>query len=95
MLAGGRPVAVTPREFDTLLALARQRNRVVPRAELYALIWGGQMSYRDRRVDVSVRRVRKKLHEAAPDWAYIHTHFGVGYRFAPEARAGRRQGAVS
>jgi DNA-binding response OmpR family regulator len=84
VLAGGRPLAITTREFETLLALAQRRNEVVPRAELYALIWGGTMSYRDRSVDVFVRRVRKKLHEAAPEWAYIHTHFGVGYRFAPE-----------
>ena len=42
------------------------------------------MSKRDRSVDVSVRRVRKKLHDAAPEWAYIHTHSGIGYRFAPQ-----------
>ena len=86
VLADGRPVAVTGREFETLLVLAQHRNRVVPRAELYSLIWGGQMGYRDRSVDVFVRRVRKKLEDAAPGWAYIHTHFGIGYRFAPERR---------
>jgi DNA-binding response OmpR family regulator len=84
VIADGRPLAITMREFETLLALAERRNEVVPRAELYTLIWGGTMSYRDRSVDVFVQRVRKKLHEAAPEWAYIHTHFGVGYRFAPE-----------
>jgi DNA-binding response OmpR family regulator len=83
VLAGGRPLAITAREFETLLALAQRRNRVVPRAELYALVWGGPMVYRDRSVDVCVRRVRAKLDDAAPGWAYIHTHFGVGYRFAP------------
>jgi DNA-binding response OmpR family regulator len=86
VLADGRPVAVTVREFETLLVLAARRNRVVPRAELYALVWGGQMTYRDRSVDVFVRRVRKKLDAAAPGWEYIHTHFGIGYRFAPERR---------
>jgi DNA-binding response OmpR family regulator len=86
VLADGRPLAITAREFETLLALAERRNQVVPRTELYELIWGGRMTYRDRSVDVFVRRVRKKLDEAAPGWAYIHTHFGVGYRFAPERR---------
>jgi DNA-binding response OmpR family regulator len=38
----------------------------------------------DRSVDVFVRRLRFKLVVAAPGWRYIHTHFGVGYRFAPE-----------
>jgi DNA-binding response OmpR family regulator len=45
------------------------------------------MAYRDRSVDVFVRKLRLKLHDAAPAWAYIHTHFGVGYRFAPERTA--------
>jgi DNA-binding response OmpR family regulator len=84
VLANGRPLAITVREFETLLALAERRNRVVPRAELYALVWGGRMRTRDRSVDVFVRKLRQKLHEAAPGWAYIHTHFGVGYRFAPQ-----------
>ena len=84
VLADGRPVAITIREFETLLALAGRRNRVVPRADLYALVWGGPMRNRDRSVDVFVRRVRKKLHDASPGWTYIHTHFGIGYRFAPE-----------
>jgi len=35
-------------------------------------------------VDVFVRKVRLKLESASPDWSYIHTHFGVGYRFQPE-----------
>lgn len=84
VLADGRPLEITVREFETLLALAERRNRVVPRAELYEVVWGGRMRNRDRSVDVFVRRVRKKLHDAAPEWAYIHTHFGVGYRFAPQ-----------
>jgi DNA-binding response OmpR family regulator len=84
VLAGGRPLAITAREFETLLALAQRRNRIVPRTELYAVVWGGQMRSRDRSVDVLVQHLRKKLYSAAPGWAYIHTHFGIGYRFAPE-----------
>lgn len=83
VLVTNRPLALTAREFDTLLILAQRRNRIVPRTELYALVWGGRMTYRDRSVDVFVRRLRQKLQYAAPGWAYIHTHFGVGYRFAP------------
>jgi DNA-binding response OmpR family regulator len=47
-------------------------------------MWGGGMPRRDRSVDVLVRKVRGKLEVVAPDWRYIHTHFGVGYRFSPE-----------
>jgi DNA-binding winged helix-turn-helix (wHTH) protein len=42
----------------------------------------------DRSVDVFVRKLRQKLEQASPDWRYIHTHFGVGYRFAAELREG-------
>ena len=84
VLADNRPLALTEREFEILLALAERRNLVVPRTEFYALVWGRRMTYRDRSVDVFVRRVRIKLHEAAPGWTYLHTHFGIGYRFAPE-----------
>jgi DNA-binding response OmpR family regulator len=91
VLADGRPLGITVREFETLLALAERRNRVVPRAELYELVWGGRMAHRDRSVDVFVRRLRMKLHDAAPGWTYIHTHFGIGYRFAPERMLAARE----
>jgi hypothetical protein len=39
-------------------------------------------------VDVFVRKVRQKLETASPAWSYIHTHFGVGYRFQPERPGG-------
>ena len=83
-LIGDRPLDLTPREFQLLVALAERRNRVVPRAELYELVWRRRMNYRDRSVDVFVRKLRLKLSTAAPGWAYIHTHFGIGYRFAPQ-----------
>jgi DNA-binding winged helix-turn-helix (wHTH) protein len=41
------------------------------------------MARGDRSVDVFVRKVRQKLEKASPDWEYIHTHFGIGYRFEP------------
>jgi DNA-binding response OmpR family regulator len=84
LLADGKRVGLTVREFQTFLVLAERPDRVVTRPEIYALVWGGQMTYRDRSVDVFVRKVRRKLATCAPNWIYIHTHFGVGYRFSPE-----------
>jgi hypothetical protein len=46
------------------------------------------MAHGDRSVDVFVRKLRGKLERASPGWRYIHTHFGIGYRFAAEARDG-------
>jgi DNA-binding response OmpR family regulator len=82
-LADGRRVGLTVREFQVLLVLALREDRVVRRADIYGEVWGGEMKRRDRSVDVFVRKVRNKLALAAPGWTYIHTHFGVGYRFAP------------
>jgi DNA-binding response OmpR family regulator len=81
-LADGRRVGLTVREFQVLLVLASREDRVVRRADIYGRVWGGEMKHRDRSVDVFVRKVRNKLAQAAPGWSYIHTHFGVGYRFA-------------
>ena len=82
VLADGRRVGLTVREFQVFMILAEREDRVVRRAEIYGQVWGGEMKRRDRSVDVFVRKLRTKLARASPDWAYIHTHFGVGYRFA-------------
>ena len=84
-LVGGTRVGFTVREFQVLAALAAREDRVLRRAEIYRQVWGGEMKHRDRAVDVFIRKVRTKLAIAAPDWTYVHTHFGIGYRFAPEA----------
>lgn len=81
----GRRIALTVREFEVLAVLAEQADRVVRRPHIYARVWGGEMKHRDRAVDVFVRKIRNKLASAAPNWVYIHTHFGVGYRLTPEA----------
>ena len=84
VLVGERRVGLTVREFQVFLVLAERLDRVVPRERIYDLVWTGPMPHRDRCVDVFVRKVRRKLAIAAPGWDFIHTHFGIGYRFAPE-----------
>jgi DNA-binding response OmpR family regulator len=88
VLLDGRRVSLTVREFELCLLLTERLDRVVRRSEIYSLMWGGRMPQRDRSVDVLICRVRGKLERAAPEWRYIHTHFGIGYRFAPERLAG-------
>ena len=84
VLIDGRRAGLTVREFELFYVLADRLDRVVQRAEIYQLVWGGKMPRRDRSVDVLIRKVRRKLELVAPDWTYIHTHFGIGYRFTPE-----------
>ncbi len=83
-----RSVALTRREFELIELLAAVGGRVLEREDIYQRVWGYAMVRGDRSVDVFVRKLRHKLEQASPDWQYIHTHFGVGYRFAAELREG-------
>ena len=66
---------------------------MLEREAIYQRVWGYAMAHGDRSVDVFIRKLRQKLEKRSPGWSYIHTHFGVGYRFDPEplrlVRAGR------
>ena len=84
VLVDGHRAGLTVREFELFYILAQRLDSVVQRPQIYTEIWGGTMQRRDRSVDVLVRKVRHKLELVAPDWRYIHTHFGIGYRFSPE-----------
>jgi DNA-binding response OmpR family regulator len=92
VLVDGKRLGLTLREFQMTHVLIERIDRVVTRPEIYSRVWGGQMAYRDRSVDVLVRKTRRKFANAAPNWIYIHTHFGVGYRFSPERVTGSAQG---
>jgi DNA-binding response OmpR family regulator len=80
----GESVDLTRREFELIELLAGSEGRVLEREEIYQRVWGYAMARGDRSVDVFVRKLRQKLERTSPDWRYIHTHFGVGYRFAAE-----------
>ena len=92
--AAGRSAELTRREFEVLELLAQAKGRVVQREEIYQAVWGYTMAHGDRSVDVFIRKVRQKLEKASPDWSYIHTHFGVGYRFDPERPGGPEEQAA-
>lgn len=80
---GERSLELTAREFE-ILYLLYQAERVLRREEIYETLWGYAMARGDRSVDVFVGKLRQKLRSGSPGWTYIHTHFGVGYRFAAE-----------
>src|SRR5918992_348338 len=81
---GSQSIDLTRREFEVLQLLAQAKGKVLQREEIYQAVWGYAMAHGDRSVDVFIRKVRHKLEKASPEWSYIHTHFGVGYRFEPE-----------
>ena len=77
-------LSLSVREFELLAALARREGRIVTREELYAL-WGGAAARRrplGRRLRPQAPREARAT--ALPEWRFIHTHFGFGYRFQPE-----------
>ena len=69
------------------------------RDELQQRVWGVPYRPRDRSVDVCVRKMREKIDERSEGWAYVHTHYGIGYRFdatpASERAGHRRVGAAA
>lgn len=76
--SGGREVPLTTREFDILETLARQRGRVLSRAQLLLAIWGSDDEAAVGSLEVLMGRLRRKLTAAgAPD--VIRTVRGVGY----------------
>jgi DNA-binding response OmpR family regulator len=83
---GGTSVDLTRREFELLSLLADAGGQVLQREEIYQRVWGYTMAHGDRSVDVFVRKVRQKLERHSPQWSYIHTHFGIGYRFEADLK---------
>jgi DNA-binding response OmpR family regulator len=84
VVAGDAVIPLSGREVGLLTALAGRPGRVVRREDLYRLVWGSPLRDGDRSIDVYVHKLRVKLEDARPGWAFIHTHVGFGYRFSPE-----------
>lgn len=80
---GERRLELRTREFDLLVALARDPGVVLKRDVLLQDVWGTDFPGETRTVDVHIGEVRKKL---APDGPAIETVRGVGYRLAPPPR---------
>jgi DNA-binding response OmpR family regulator len=84
VFVGGQCLNLTKREFELLQLLADREGSVLDRESIYERVWGYQMVHGDRSVDVFILKLRNKLEKASPNFAYVHTHIGVGYRFSVE-----------
>ena len=79
----GIVTALTAREFDLLVFLARHPRRAFRREELFEAVWG--YTYGDTAtVTVHIRRLREKIEAVPSEPSHIKTVWGVGYRFDPE-----------
>lgn len=76
-----KEVFFTTKEFDLLLFLASNPNRVFTKEELFEKIWGLDSQGDVATVTVHIRKIREKIEENPSDPKYIETIWGVGYRF--------------
>ncbi len=83
----GKPIHLTPKEFDLLLHLARNAGKVMTHRVLLTIVWGAQSAHQPEYLRVFVGQLRKKL-EGETGRQYIQTEPWVGYRFIPEGWVG-------
>jgi DNA-binding response OmpR family regulator len=79
----GTGVALSPKEFDLLLALVRRRGAVASRRELLREVWEHSADVMTRTVDIHVAELRRKLEDDPAHPRHILTVWKAGYRFEP------------
>jgi two-component system response regulator ResD len=80
----GRPLSLTPKEFDLLSLLAAHPGQAFPREKLLDRVWGADFEGDVRTVDSHIKNLREELGEGS---AMIATVWGIGYRFVEEPHA--------
>ena len=78
----GCELSLTPKEFDILFFLARNRGEVFTKAQIYQAVWESDYLLDDSNIMAFIRKLRKKI-EPNPDAPeYILTIWGIGYKFS-------------
>jgi DNA-binding winged helix-turn-helix (wHTH) protein len=85
LLRNGEPISLTPKAFDTLLALIERHDRVVDKAELMKLVWPDSF-VEEANLSQTIFVLRKTLGEGPDGRPYIDTVPRRGYRFGAEVR---------
>ncbi len=77
----GEEISLTPKEFDILLFLAKNRGEVFTKEQIYQAVWKNEYIMDDSNIMAFIRKIRKKI-EPNPDApVYILTIWGIGYKF--------------
>lgn len=77
--SGNQNTSLSPKEFELLMFLARHAKMAFSRDQLLINVWGYDFDGADRTVDATIKRLRQKIDN--PDFSYIHTVWGIGYKF--------------
>jgi two-component system KDP operon response regulator KdpE len=83
ILARGREVRLTPKEFDLFVYMARHPNRVISHKTLLEAVWGEASQEQPEYLRVFMGQLRKKLEPDPSNPRYLVTEPWVGYRFNP------------
>jgi DNA-binding response OmpR family regulator len=77
----GLPLTLTPTEFKILSVLAGSPGRVYTRSELVESALGYQFEGYERSIDAHIKNIRQKIEDDPRSPLFIHTVYGVGYKF--------------
>src|SRR5688572_16068288 len=83
LLRDGEVVRLTPKAFETLLALVQERGKTIEKDELLNKVWAG-VAVEENNLNQSITALRKSLGDSRQDSQYIATIPGVGYRFVAD-----------
>lgn len=81
----GRPIRLTPKEFDLLSVLVRHAGRAITHAQLLTAVWGPAHAHDVQYLRVFVGQLHQKLARPGEDFDLIHTEAGIGYRLVDRA----------
>jgi two-component system KDP operon response regulator KdpE len=80
----GRPISLTPKEYDMITYLAKNAGRVLTHRQLLTEVWGAEYTGSPQYLHVLINHLRRKIEPDPGKPRYILTEPGVGYRFAEE-----------
>ena len=83
-LMKGSEISLTPKEFDILYFLAKNRGEVFTKEQIYRAVWEEDYLLDNSNIMAFIRKLRKKIEPAPDSPTYILTIWGIGYKFNDE-----------
>ena len=80
VVAGGKRVNLSKREFEIMKLMMSHPSKVFTKNNLYESVWGGEFLGDDNTISVHISNIRAKLEQARPEAEYIQTVWGIGYK---------------
>lgn len=74
-------IILTPKEFDILYFLAKNKGEVFTKEQIYQAVWEEDFLLSDNNIMAFIRKLRKKVEPQADLPGYIITIWGIGYKF--------------